>query len=307
MKAFVNKLCRSNEEIPENDDFYAERKQLNSLNTYYFHSLLYLERLDRAVKDINIMICDLNTCLMSFFEGDVHVEIIKPVSYALNAFNSVRDKVCNQIIQSKHVVNSHLEKIKVVKNLCLKKKKLSESIDHYEKKIQKLQLALHPSQKHLDRILRNENKLNKVKEDYHTCYDNINKGINEVLDNRINKVLTDAKRDLELMLHYFSLMNNASLKLKELLKVFEAPVQKKKKDVCTLPIEGNFFLEQEDRMNYFYENPDATNPFTNNANDNTYTPIANSKQSSKTFNLKSFIKNNDKKSKMTNPIPLFPQ
>lgn len=307
MKAFVNKLRRSNDEISENEDFYVERKQLNSLNTYYFHSLLYLERLDRAIKDINIMISDLNTCLMSFFESDVHSEIIKPVSYTLKSFNNVRDKVCNQIIQSKHVVNSHLDKIKAVKNLCLRKKKLSNRIDHYEKKIQKLQLSIHPSQKHLDKIIRNENKLNKVKEEYLTCYDNINKGINEILDNRINKVLTDAKRDLELMLYYFSQMNSASLKLKELLKEFELPIPKKKEDICTLPIEDNFFLEQEDRMNYFHEPSDTTNPFNNDTSENTYTRIENTKQPNKSFSLKHFIKNNDKRSKMTNRTPLFPQ
>lgn len=307
MRAFVSKLRRLNETLSENEEFYRERKQLNGLHTYYSHSLLYLERLDRAIKDINLMISDLNTCLMSFFESDVHMDIIKQVSFTLKSFNNVRDKVCNQIIQSKHVVNSQIERIKNVKNLCIKKKKLNDDIEHYEKKIQKLQTVAQPSQKHLDKIIRNENKLNKVKAEYYTCFDNIKKGISNILDNKINKVLSDAKRNLELMLYYFSLMNSASIKLKEPLKVFEMPYPERN-DACSLPIEDNFFLEQEDKMNYFNEKKNKTNPFFYDVNEkNACSQNLNSKNTNMIFNFKSFLRDSGKPSKSTSAMPYFPQ
>lgn len=308
MRAFVSKLRRSNETITENEEFYTERKQLNNLNTYYSHSLLYLERLDRAIKDINIMISDLNTCLMTFFESDVHIDIVRQVSYTLKSFNNVRDQVCNQIIQSKHLVNLHLDKIKNVKVLCTKKKQLNDDIDHYEKKIQRLQSTIQPSQKHLEKIIRNENKLNKVKTEYLTCVENIKRGISSVLDNKINKVLCDAKRDLELMLYYFSSMNSASIKLKEPLKIFEKSANQQSDDTCTLPIEDNFFLEEEDKMNYFNEKKKITNPFSNDFVDDSYISNLNHKINDKIHNLKSFLKEKNKPNNtMNNSMAYFPQ
>ncbi|CRH00700.1 conserved Plasmodium protein, unknown function [Plasmodium relictum] len=323
MKAFVDKQFRkSNENLKDDDEFFIERKHLNSLHNYFSHSLLYLERLDSAIKNINIMISDLNTCLMSFFENDVNLEIIKHVSYILNSFNNVREKITSQITQSKTMVNNTLNKIKNVQNLCIKKRHLSSSIEHYEKKIKKLQAVTTSNQKHLDKVIRNEHKLNKVKTDYLEYHENIKKGFDSILENKTSKVLFDARKDLEILLCYFSLMNSVSLKLKDplnelKLKYFD------RKTTNKLPIEYNFFLEEEDNMNIFTEKKkNNNNPFSydiDNSENNAYKSLessnlqisSNDKKNNNIFKIKSFLKVTDKSSKIktlpSNLPPIFPQ
>ncbi|CAD2096181.1 conserved Plasmodium protein, unknown function [Plasmodium vinckei lentum] len=248
MKAIVHKFRRSMDTLKEDDEFFVEKKQLNALNTYFSHSLLYLERLESVIKNINIMISDLNRCLMSFFENDINLGIVQHISHILNTFTDVREQMTNHIVNAKSVTNETLEKIKKIQNLCLKKKELGASIEHYEKKIKKLQLVNAPNQKHLEKIIRNESKLNGVKTDYLKYNEYIKKGFDIVLENKTNKVLLDARKDLELLLCYFSLMNSVSVKLKDPLKDMYLNTQREK-----LPIDDNFFLECQDRMNYFYE------------------------------------------------------
>ncbi|SCM22877.1 conserved Plasmodium protein, unknown function [Plasmodium chabaudi adami] len=248
MKAFVHKFRRSMDTLKEDDEFFAEKKQLNALNTYFSHSLLYLERLESVIKNINIMISDLNRCLMSFFENDINLGIVQHISRILNTFTDVREQITNHIVDAKSVTNETLEKIKKMQNLCLKKKELGASIEHYEKKIKKLQLANAPNQKHLEKIIRNESKLNGVKTDYLKYNEYIKKGFDIVLENKTNKVLLDARKDLELLLCYFSMMNSVSTQLKDPLKDMYLNTQREK-----LPVDDNFFLESQDRMNYFYE------------------------------------------------------
>ncbi|GAB67127.1 hypothetical protein PCYB_111480 [Plasmodium cynomolgi strain B] len=251
MKAFVEKFRKSSDNLKKDDELYLERKQLNSLHNYFSHSLLYLERLESVIKNINIMISDLNRSLMSFFENDVNLETIKHVSYILNTFNDVREQITSHIANSKVAANNILENIKTLQNLCSRKKNLGASIEHYEKKIRKLQLVTTSNQKHLDKVIRNEAKLNMVKNDYLKYHDAIKKGFEVILENKTNKVLFDARKDLEILLCYFSLMNSVSLKLKDPLKElkFKCPDAKKPK----MPIDYNFFLEEEDDMNFFKE------------------------------------------------------
>ncbi|CAG9477534.1 unnamed protein product [Plasmodium vivax] len=251
MKAFVEKFRKSSDNLKQDDELYLERKQLNSLHNYFSHSLLYLERLESVIKNINIMISDLNRSLMSFFENDVNLETIKHVSYILNTFNDVREQITSHIANSKVAANNTLENIKTLQNLCTRKKNLGASIEHYEKKIRKLQLVTTSNQKHLDKVIRNEAKLNMVKNDYLKYHDAIKKGFEVILENKTNKVLFDARKDLEILLCYFSLMNSVSLKLKDPLKElkFKCPDAKKPK----MPIDYNFFLEEEDDMNFFKE------------------------------------------------------
>ncbi|KJP87952.1 hypothetical protein AK88_02386 [Plasmodium fragile] len=251
MKAFVEKFRKSCDNLKQDDELYMERKQLNSLHNYFSHSLLYLERLENVIKNINIMISDLNRSLMSFFENDVNLETIKQVSYILNTFNDVREQIVSHIANSKVTANNTLENIKTLQNLCTRKKNLGASIEHYEKKIRKLQLVTPSNQKHLDKVIRNEAKLNMVKNDYLKYHDAIKKGFEIILENKTNKVLFDARKDLEILLCYFSLMNSVSLKLKDPLKElkFECLENKKSKK----PIDYNFFLEEEDDMNFFKE------------------------------------------------------
>ncbi|SCP04847.1 conserved Plasmodium protein, unknown function [Plasmodium ovale] len=258
MKAFVHKQFRkSSENLKEDDEFFIERKQLNALHNYFSHSLLYLERLESVIKNINIMISDLNRSLMSFFENDVNLEIIKHVSYILNTFNDVREQITSHIVNSKSAANNTLEKIKSLQNLCIKKKNLGASIEHYEKKIRKLQMVTSSNQKHLDKVIRNEAKLNMVKSDFIKYHDNIKKGFEIILENKTNKVLFDARKDLEILLCYFSLMNSVSLKLKDPLKELKFHYSDAKKP--KLPIDYNFFLEEEDSMNFFSEKKKAYN------------------------------------------------
>ncbi|CRG94016.1 conserved Plasmodium protein, unknown function [Plasmodium gallinaceum] len=295
MRAFVDKQFRkSSESLKDDDEFYIERKHLNSLHNYFSHSLLYLERLESAIKNINIMISDLNTCLMSFFENDVNLEIIKHVSYILNSFNNVREQITSQITESKTMVNNTLNKIKNVQNLCIKKRHLSSSIEHYEKKIKKLQTVTTSNQKHLDKVIRNEHKLNKVKTDYLEYHENIKKGFDSILENKTNKVLFDARKKL---------------------KFFDKKTRK-------LPIEYNFFLEEEDKMNIFAEKKKNNNPFSydidNNENNTCKSSESssirigsNDKKSNNIFKIKSFLKVTNKPSKIktlpSNLPPIFPQ
>ncbi|SBS84892.1 conserved Plasmodium protein, unknown function [Plasmodium ovale curtisi] len=294
MKAFVHKFRKSSENLKEDDEFFIERKQLNALHNYFSHSLLYLERLESVIKNINIMISDLNRSLMSFFENDVNLEIIKHVSYILNTFNDVREQITSHIVNSKSAANNTLEKIKSLQNLCIKKKNLGASIEHYEKKIRKLQMVTSSNQKHLDKVIRNEAKLNMVKSDFIKYHDNIKKGFEIILENKTNKVLFDARKDLEILLCYFSLMNSVSLKLKDPLKelvyntktlhlrIFQGAETRNcqgidlfsSTNMCLnlcfkfhysdakkpkLPIDYNFFLEEEDSMNFFSEKKKAYN------------------------------------------------
>lgn len=164
------------------------------------------------------MISDLNRSLMAFFENDVNLETIKHVSYILNTFNDVREQIISHIANSKMAANNTLENIKTLQNLCTRKKNLGASIEHYEKKIRKLQLVTPSNQKHLDKVIRNEAKLNMVKNDYLKYHDAIKKGFEIILENKTNKVLFDARKDLEILLCYFSLMNSVSLRLKDPLK-----------------------------------------------------------------------------------------
>ncbi|GAW81600.1 hypothetical protein, conserved [Plasmodium gonderi] len=251
MKAFVEKFRKSNDNLKKDDELYVERKQLNSLHNYFSHSLLYLERLESVIKNINIMISDLNRSLMSFFENDVNLEIIKHVSYILNTFSDVREQITTHIANSKMAANNTLEKIKTLQNLLSRKKNLGASIEHYEKKIRKLQLVTTSNQKHLDKVIRNEAKLNMVKNDYLKYHDAIKKGFEVILENKTNKVLFDARKDLEILLCYFSLMNSVSLRLKDPLKELKFKYLDAKKP--KLPIDYNFFLEEEDDMNIFKE------------------------------------------------------
>ncbi|ANQ09007.1 Uncharacterized protein PCOAH_00032350 [Plasmodium coatneyi] len=251
MKAFVEKFRKSCDNLKEDDELYVERKQLNSLHNYFSHSLLYLERLENVIKNINIMISDLNRSLMAFFENDVNLETIKHVSYILNTFNDVREQIISHIANSKLAANNTLENIKTLQNLCTRKKNLGASIEHYEKKIRKLQLVTPSNQKHLDKVIRNEAKLNMVKNDYLKYHDAIKKGFEIILENKTNKVLFDARKDLEILLCYFSLMNSVSLRLKDPLKELKYECLDGKK--AKLPIDYNFFLEEEDDMNIFKE------------------------------------------------------
>lgn len=323
MLSFLNKFRKSSGSISEKDEFYTERKQLSALHNYYSHSLLYLERLDSSVKDINIMISDLNSCLLSFFENDSNGEMIKQVSFILNMFTSVRDKVSNEIMRSKYVVKSTLERIKGIRNLCARKLQLHNSIGHYEKKLRKLRTISQTNQKHLDRIIRNENKLNKVKSDYISCHDNIKKGFCSILDNKTNKILSDARRDLEILLYYFSLMNAVSSKLKDPLKDLEISKVAKKKSA--LSIEDNFFLQEEDRMNYFTDKSAKYNPnYNDGTNDGRFTNSRNThlknnyhskgsvraeeNDGSTCFNLKrTFLKFHEKSLRPKDDGPYFPQ
>ncbi|EUD63826.1 hypothetical protein C922_01146 [Plasmodium inui San Antonio 1] len=251
MKAFVEKFRKSSDNLKQDDELYVERKQLKQLHNYFSHSLLYLERLENVIKNINIMISDLNRSLMSFFENDMNLETIKQISYILNTFNDVREQITSHIANAKVAANNTLENIKTLQNLCTRKKNLGASIEHYEKKIRKLQLVSASNQKHLDKVIRNEAKLNMVKNDYLKYHDAIKKGFEVILENKTNKVLFDARKDLEILLCYFSLMNSVSLKLKDPLKElkYKCPDANKPK----LPIDYNFFLEEEDDMNFFKE------------------------------------------------------
>ncbi|SBT79498.1 conserved Plasmodium protein, unknown function [Plasmodium malariae] len=293
VKAFVHKQFRkSSDNLKENDEFFYERKQLNALHNYFSHSLLYLERLESVIKNINIMISDLNRSLMSFFENDVNLEIIKHVSYILNTFNDVREQITSHIANSKISANNTLENIKSLQNLCMKKKNLGVSIEHYEKKIKKLQLVTSSSQKHLDKVIRNEAKLNMVKSDYIKYHENIKKGFDIVLENKTNKVLFDARKDLEILLCYFSLMNSVSLKLKDPLKELKYKYQDGKRP--KMPIDFNFFLEEEDRMNYFTEKKKSpssynSNPFTQNI------PSIENKKYEKAISHDSYVESTNKK------------
>ncbi|CAA9988884.1 conserved Plasmodium protein, unknown function [Plasmodium knowlesi strain H] len=251
MKAFVEKFRKSCDNLKQDDELYVEKKQLNSLHNYFSHSLLYLERLENVIKNINIMISDLNRSLMAFFENDVNLETIKHVSYILNTFNDVREQIISHIANSKMAANNTLENIKTLQNLCTRKKNLGASIEHYEKKIRKLQLVTPSNQKHLDKVIRNEAKLNMVKNDYLKYHDAIKKGFEIILENKTNKVLFDARKDLEILLCYFSLMNSVSLRLKDPLKELKYECLDGQKP--KMPIDYNFFLEEEDDMNVFKE------------------------------------------------------
>ncbi|VWU51463.1 conserved protein, unknown function [Hepatocystis sp. ex Piliocolobus tephrosceles] len=265
VKAFVHKFRKSNEDLKEDDEFFHERKQLNSMHNYFTHSLLYLERLESVVKNINIMISDLNRSLMAFFESDVKLEIIQHISYILNTFSDVREQIITHISNSKYTVNVTLEKIRSLQKLCIKKKNINISIEHYEKKIKKLQTITSSNQKHLDKIIRNESKLNMVKSDYLKYHDQLKRGLTIVLENKIHKVLFDARKDLELLLCYFSLMNSVSFKLKDPLKEMKTKCQDVR--INKMHIDYNFFLEEEDKMNIFCEN--KRDQYTNKNNGTT--------------------------------------
>ncbi|SOV81578.1 conserved Plasmodium protein, unknown function [Plasmodium sp. gorilla clade G3] len=329
MKAFVNKIQfrKSSENLKEDDEFFLERKQLNSLHSYFSHSLLYLERLEDAIKNINIMISDLNRSLMLFFEQEVHLDIVKHVSYILDSFSDVREKTTSRIAKSRVLVNNTLDKIKKLQSLCIKKKHLGSSIDHYEKKIRKLQMVPSPNQKHLDKIIRNQHKLNIVKTDFLQHHEFIKKGFDIVLENKTNKVLFDARKDLELLLSYFSLMNSVSLKLKDPLKELKFKYQDVKSD--NFPVEYNFFLEEEDRMNIFadpkkfeYRNPfpqeiprleNKNYKHSTSENHATTAEQTNEKKENGFFKIKSLLGVNDKSVQKVkslsspNITPIFPQ
>ncbi|SOV18477.1 conserved Plasmodium protein, unknown function [Plasmodium sp. gorilla clade G2] len=329
MKAFVNKIQfrKSSENLKEDDEFFLERKQLNSLHSYFSHSLLYLERLEDAIKNINIMISDLNRSLMLFFEQEVHLDIVKHVSYILDSFSDVREKTTSRIAKSRVLVNNTLDKIKKLQTLCIKKKNLGASIDHYEKKIRKLQMVPSPNQKHLDKIIRNQHKLNIVKTDFLQHHEFIKKGFDIVLENKTNKVLFDARKDLELLLSYFSLMNSVSLKLKDPLKELKFKYQDVKSD--KFPVEYNFFLEEEDRMNIFadpkkfeYRNPfpqeiprieNKSYKHSTSENNTATQEQTNEKRENGFFKIKSLLGVNDKSVQKVkslsspNITPIFPQ
>lgn len=76
------------------------------------------------------MISDLNRSLMLFFEQEVHLDIVKHVSYILDSFSDVREKTTSRIAKSRVLVNNTLDKIKKLQTLCIKKKNLGSSIDH---------------------------------------------------------------------------------------------------------------------------------------------------------------------------------
>ncbi|CDO66437.1 conserved Plasmodium protein, unknown function [Plasmodium reichenowi] len=329
MKAFVNKIQfrKSSESLKEDDEFFLERKQLNSLHSYFSHSLLYLERLEDAIKNINIMISDLNRSLMLFFEQEVHLDIVKHVSYILDSFSDVREKTTSRIAKSRVLVNNTLDKIKKLQSLCIKKKNLGSSIDHYEKKIRKLQMVPSPNQKHLDKIIRNQHKLNIVKTDFLQHHEYIKKGFDIVLENKTHKVLFDARKDLELLLSYFSLMNSVSLKLKDPLKELKFKYQDVKSD--KFPVEYNFFQEEEDRMNIFADPKkfEHRNPFnqefprlenknykhSTSENHATTAQQTNEKKENGFFKIKSLLGVNDKSVQKVkslsspNITPIFPQ